>query len=213
MAGRPSTPRSPDPPAAGDGDRRVMRRRILDAALDVLHRHGAERLTVRSVADGAGCSTTGVYTYFGGKDGLVDAIFVEGFEGFDRAQDAPTQDGDLLASGVAYRAWAVANPTHYLVMFGGAVPGFRPSEEAVAVAMASYERLVGLVQRWTGRPRADAEPVAHHLHATLHGYVMLEIVGMSPAPPAEHETRFLDGLRRVLPERADGPGRAPRTRR
>ena len=44
-------------------------------------------LTVRNVAAAAGCSTTGVYTYFGGKDGLVDAIFVDGFEKFDAALD------------------------------------------------------------------------------------------------------------------------------
>ena len=33
---------------------------------------------MRAVAKGAGCSTTGVYTWFGGKQGLVEAIFVDG---------------------------------------------------------------------------------------------------------------------------------------
>src|SRR4051812_15889204 len=58
---------------------------ILAAALRILQHEGAGALTVRSVASGAGCSTTGVYTWFGGKNGLVEAIFVDGFQRFGAA--------------------------------------------------------------------------------------------------------------------------------
>ena len=62
---------------------------LVRAALTVLQRDGAAALTVRNITAEAGCSTTGIYTYFGGKQGLVEAIFVEGFESFDRTRPAP----------------------------------------------------------------------------------------------------------------------------
>jgi AcrR family transcriptional regulator len=61
------------------------RARILDAALRLLADEGHAALTVRRVATEAGCSTIGVYTWFGGKDGLIDALWTEGFASFAAA--------------------------------------------------------------------------------------------------------------------------------
>src|SRR3954453_21336417 len=90
------------------------RQAIFDAAIAILRRHGAGALTVRSVATAAGCSTTGVYTWFGGKHGLVEAIFVDGFERFGAALDGAAGATEMA---MVYRTWALANPTHYMVMF------------------------------------------------------------------------------------------------
>ena len=54
------------------------RAQILAAALAILGEEDQHALTVRRVAARAGCSTIGVYTWFGSKDGLVDAILAEG---------------------------------------------------------------------------------------------------------------------------------------
>src|SRR5262245_24191315 len=108
---------------------------ILDAAIGILQREGAGALTVRSVAAAAGCSTTGVYTWFGGKNGLIEAIFIDGFSRFGAALEVARSRGrgtTLPAQANAYRDWALANPTHYMVMFGGAVPNFQPSADASA---------------------------------------------------------------------------------
>ncbi len=106
----------------------------------MLQRDGAAALTVRNITAEAGCSTTGVYTYFGGKHGLVEAIFVEGFESFDRASAPLLEADDLLAAGPRYRRWALANPTQYMVMFGRAVPDFVPSEAGPASGARSRSR-------------------------------------------------------------------------
>src|SRR3954453_6525261 len=95
------------------------RQAIFDAAIAILRRHGAGALTVRSVATAAGCSTTGVYTWFGGKNGLVEAIFIDGFRRFGATllavRAAAPPERALLALAEAYREWAIANPTHYMV--------------------------------------------------------------------------------------------------
>lgn len=168
-----------------------QRAAILDAALRVLRDEGPAALTVRRIAAGAGCSTTGVYTWFGGKDGLVDALFVAGFEAFDAALDAA--GGGLAAQGRAYRRWALSAPTSYLLMFGEAVPGHVQSDEAKARAEASFDRLVERVGDEVGG--SDAREQAFHLWAVIHGYVMLELQSMAPPDLDDAETRFERGLR------------------
>lgn len=175
-----------------------QRRAILDAALVVLARDGEAAFTVRRIAEEAGCSTSGVYTWFGGKAGLVDAIFIEGFESFDAALGPAYASGDAAASGRAYRRWALDNPTHFLVMFGRAVPGVSPGDAALARGYQSFLRLVDHVHAI--RPDltdAEAFDWAYHVHATVHGYVLTELTGMSTAPDRAEELYEL-GLRRLL---------------
>jgi AcrR family transcriptional regulator len=151
---------------------------LVRAALTVLQRDGAAALTVRNITAEAGCSTTGVYTYFGGKPGLVEAIFVEGFDSFDRAVKPQLLAGQLPDAARAYRKWALANPTQYMVMFGRAVPDFVPSADAQARALQSFGDLVDAIARVA--PGDDFAERAYHVFATVHGYVMLELAGMGP---------------------------------
>jgi len=181
-----------------------QRRAILDAALGVLDREGEGGFTVRRIAAAAGCSTTGVYTWFGGKAGLVDAIFVEGFESFDAALADAYGAADPLGVARAYRRWALANRTHFLVMFGRAVPDVRPSDAALTRGYESFQRLVAHVREV--RPalgEAGAHDGAYHLNAVVHGYVMTELTGMSPAPERVEEL-FETGLARTVAALLEG---------
>lgn len=164
-----------------------MRTALVHAALTILQRDGAGGLTVRNITSEAGCSTTGVYTYFGGKHGLVEAIFVDGFESFDAAVRPALDAGDLRGAGRVYRRWALDHPTQYMVMFGRAVPDYEPSEAAMARALRSFLDLAAGVER--AIPGPDADRRAYHLFATVHGYVMLEMAGMAAA--TEHESAEL----------------------
>ena len=58
---------------------------------------------MRRIAAAAGCSTMGLYSRFGGKDGVVDELYAEGFERLidgDAARTPPTDDplADLRAA-------------------------------------------------------------------------------------------------------------------
>ena len=191
MAGPKSTP-----------DQRTA---ILRAAIAILQREGAGALTVRNVAAEAGCSTTGVYTYFGGKDGLVDAIFVDGFEHFDAALAAAADGADpldeLFATGEAYRAWALANPTQYQVMFTRAVPDFVATDAAQTRASQSFGAHVERIARAIDSgdlAEHDAVEVAMHVWATVHGYVMLELMQMQPPMAPAPSPAYTAGLERVI---------------
>lgn len=168
---------------------------LLDAAIEVLRRDGAAALTVRAITDEAGCSTTGIYTHFGGKNGLVEALFVDGFESFDRSLTPAYERDDLDEAGRCYRRWAIDNPTRYLVMFGRAVPDFQPGPEALDRAGRSFGLLVSALGR-----RGVVEPTAaaYHLYACLHGYVMLELMGLTPPGIDSPDELFERGLRQNL---------------
>ncbi len=174
---------------------------ILAAAIEIISHEGAGALTVRSVAKAAGCSTTGVYTWFGGKNGLVDAIFIDGFKRFGQAltsaRKRPTPLAHLRALSLSYRSWALANPTHYMVMFGGAVPDHVPSEAAMVAARATFDQLVDAVTVAAQHVTFASTPeqVAHHLWAGIHGYVSLQLAGMDRADSeAERVRRYDFGL-------------------
>ncbi len=174
-----------------------MRTVLLDAALTVLRRDGAESFTVRSVTEEAGCSTTGVYTYFGGKQGLVEAIFVEGFESFDQALSPAYESGDLRSAGRSYRRWALTHPTQYLVMFGRAVPDFVPSLPALERGIESFALLIEAVRKVVPAD-TDVEAQAYHVFATVHGYVMLELVNSEHIDSSERARLYESGLDHVM---------------
>src|SRR6202167_2464924 len=91
-------------PAAGVG------RELLTAADAVLVREGPGGLTVRAVAAEAGIAPMGVYSRLGGKEGLVHALLIIGF---DRLRAAIESDGERVtldrfrACGLRYRAFAL----------------------------------------------------------------------------------------------------------
>jgi AcrR family transcriptional regulator len=167
----------------------ALRRVLLDAASGLLLEEGPGALTMRRVAGAVGCSTTVLYTMFGGKEGLADALYREGFERLRRRLEAVAGDQGPLerlgALGGAYRASALAERGYYGVMFQQAIPGFEPTQESLAVAGASLDVLTqavrAAIEAGVLRP-SDPRAVAEVLWAAVHGVVSLELAGHFPDP-------------------------------
>ena len=70
---------------------------LLDAASELLASEGAGGLTVRRIAADAGCSTMGVYSRFGNKDGVVDHLYMEGFRRLIDPQGGSERQSGLAA--------------------------------------------------------------------------------------------------------------------
>ena len=56
------------------------RQKILEAASALFLKGGTNALSVRAIAEGAGMSTIGIYSHFKGKQGILDALYIEGVE-------------------------------------------------------------------------------------------------------------------------------------
>jgi AcrR family transcriptional regulator len=179
-----------------------LRRAILDAAGRLLAEYGPQALTVRRVAAEVGCSTTVLYTMFGGKVGLADALYREGFERLTRrleeaekAHDAPEDPvARAAALAIAYRESALADRNYYDVMFGRAIPGFEPSQESLAVGDASLGMLADAVREAMDAGvliEGDPKAVAEVLWAAAHGVVSLELAGHFTPEVAQDRYRTL----------------------
>ncbi|GAA3616877.1 TetR/AcrR family transcriptional regulator [Nonomuraea rosea] len=122
-----------------------LRSRLLDVAVNLLASDGAESLTMRRIAAEAGCTTTVIYTMFGNREGLAEALYLEGFERFRRFLEAVSPRRNplehLTALGPAYRQACLSEPGYYSLMFERAIPGFEPSERARTLARAALNIL------------------------------------------------------------------------
>lgn len=160
----------------------------------VLERDGLQSLSVRSLAAEVGTSTMAVYTHFGGMTGVIDALANEAFARFTRVlTDADQTDDpvcDFFVMGAAYRAFALADPQRYQLIFGitspASVVGQRTDVTSAgsttdrAEWAESFEALRHAVRRMiaSGRIRDDGElSVAGRLWSLVHGAVMLELAG------------------------------------
>jgi AcrR family transcriptional regulator len=162
-----------------------LRVALLDAAGELLHHEGPGALTTRRLADAAGTTTQSIYTLFGGKEGVVRAMFREGYARLvarvERVRDTDDPLYDLLQQGRAYRAAALASPHYYDVMFGRPVPEFAPDADDLAVADTARAMLERGVQRCIDAgflvDDVTAEHIARWLWAAVHGAVSLELAG------------------------------------
>lgn len=178
--------------------RQAVRRLVLDAASRLLEAEGPDALTMRRIAAEVGCSTSVLYTMFGGKSGVAEGLWLEGFERLRQALERAEGDDPLdrlAAMGRAYRANALANRAYYAVMFQRPIPGFQPSAQAYAESLRPLQLLVDAVtdcmQAGVFRA-ADPAHVAGVLWAAAHGAVSLELAGYEGAVDAE--ARFQDLL-------------------
>jgi AcrR family transcriptional regulator len=173
-----------------------VERALVDAAETVLVRDGPGGVTVRAVAAEAGVAPMGVYNHLGGKDGLVSAILVRGFDGLTAAISAGDEEDAvqrLRACGMRYREFALRNPQHYAVMFEQAIP-VDPTEEAGEHAAAAFAALVDKVEYGMARGAlrdGDAFDTAQQIWSTVHGAVALELKGMVLTPDPETTYRAL----------------------
>jgi AcrR family transcriptional regulator len=179
-----------------DLDTDKTRDAIVRAAREILVAQGPDGLTVRKIASAAGHSTMAVYSRFGGKDGLVDVLFGEGFGLLIAAlESAGTTDdplADLDRQGAAYRRFALDHPQHYSLMFERPVPGYRPGHDALTVANAALEVLARGLERAMVQGtviRAEPATTAISMWATCHGLVSLEMAGAAP-PGIDWETTY-----------------------
>jgi AcrR family transcriptional regulator len=142
---------------------------------------------VRRVAEESGTTTQAIYTLFGGKAGLIEGLYLEGWERLYGALEAVEESSDLLdyiaRLGDAYRACAYANPHFYELMFGKPIAGFEPPERTRREARSGFRLLRETVQRAinAGCLAGDADEICHLLWVVAHGFVDLRLNGLVQA--------------------------------
>lgn len=154
--------------------------KILTAASELFASAGAGALSVRAISKRAGLSTIGIYNHFNGKQGILDALYIEGFEMVMtaiRVEDKSLAPRDAVLQGLSnYIDLATEHRGHYELIFGRGDPSYTPSSSAIAVGEEAFNRLTYFVSRalpasLTGREKREA---TLQLWALSHGYVSLQ---------------------------------------
>jgi AcrR family transcriptional regulator len=156
------------------------RDRILAAASTIFLRGGLAGLSVRAIAKRAGLSTIGIYSHFDGKQGILDALYIEGFERVAAAMDVTEIEGGpvakIIAAARAYLTVADQYKAHYRLIFGEADDKYQPSVAAVQVSERAFGMLVDGVASLLPEEasKTERQQLALEVWAIVHGYVGLK---------------------------------------
>ena len=187
-----------------------LRPRLLAAALDVLHEHGLDGVTMRAVADRAGVTAPALYWHFADKEALVREVGREVArlfkDGMLEATAVPGSEARLRRTLEVFRTFAVAHPTYFHMLFvlpPTAPRGAREMRDGAAPPTV-FQLLIDRVaecMREGSLAKGNTESVAMTLAALAQGLVVLHRRGRFASDAAFAEffelsiARLITGLR------------------
>jgi len=127
--------------------RERTRAEILDAAWELCRRGGLASLNLRELAAAVGMQAPSLYTHFGSKMEIYDAMFAQGYEAALKAMPPYTGNGARKAvrqgfrDGIRRFVWfCLADAVRYQLLFQRTIPGFVPSDASMALANENLSR-------------------------------------------------------------------------
>jgi AcrR family transcriptional regulator len=152
-------------PTRRDRVRAATVEEIKTTARRLLVADGPEAVSLRAIGRAMGMTAPALYRYFGSREDLVKHvvgdIFTEIADDIHAAivQAGQASGGDmtakLSAACGAFRAWALAHPPEFGLLFGTPLPGLPPHHDEVVDECAdrfSNEFLVLFYELWTRHP-------------------------------------------------------------
>jgi AcrR family transcriptional regulator len=125
---------------------------LIGAAEQLIQEHGPEALSVRAVADAIGVSTRAVYSTFGSKAGLLDALSERAFDLLEvelsRLPVTNDPSADLVEAALrVFRPMAIGHPPLFRLAFLRVVPDLELSAETRATAARAFDSLCDRFRR------------------------------------------------------------------
>jgi AcrR family transcriptional regulator len=194
--------------------RAQVRHEVKQAALAQLAEAGPAAVSISAIGKQLGVSGPALYRYFASRDELLTELVIDAYDDLaatlaDAAGQAAGRDPGVRLEAIAraYRAWALAQPHRYRLLYGPPLPGYDAhAERIVEAAWASMKALLAIIgEQSLGEAGDDTEggglpqPLAAQLAAwalphspgadpatalravltwsRLHGIVSLEIAG------------------------------------
>jgi AcrR family transcriptional regulator len=162
----------------------ALRQRLLERAGQLLSTEGPAAVSLRKIATDVNTSTTAVYSLFGGKPALLEALYDEAFNRFGaHLRAVPVTDDpaeDLVQIGLAYRRSALADPQFYSVLYSKVV---EPTKAMSRAAGRTFAPVIDAVRRAVEQKvflDTDPEQIAMSMWGIAHGLVSLELNGNLP---------------------------------
>lgn len=154
------------------------RDQILSAASKLFLEGGIHALSVRAIAKGAGMSTIGIYSHFNGKQGILDALYIDGFskvtELMKTVKEA-TPKASVLEMCRQILVFSEDFAAHYKLIFGANMTEYSPSEEAFEAATQGFITLTKVTSSLLHKDAnlREKQELAMEIWAITHGYIGL----------------------------------------
>ncbi|MGW7065021.1 TetR/AcrR family transcriptional regulator [Streptomyces sp. NPDC054904] len=194
-----------------------VRAEIKERAWEQIASAGTTALSLNKIAKIMGLSGAGLYRYFTSRDALLTELVRDAHQSLADTFRAVTDEGegDLHGLARALRAWALADPQRYFLVYGPPMPGYRgPADLAATMSeiMSHVLRACDVASPMGSRPGYSLrlkpgeglDPAAGLRRAVafwtrLHGVLSLELgghfagMGVDPALLYEAELDLLAG--------------------
>jgi AcrR family transcriptional regulator len=132
--------------------RAELTRAIIDTARRQLALQGPAALSLRAVARELGMVSSAVYRYVPSRDDLLTLLIIDAYDDLGAAVErvearVPRPDlvGRFLAIGAGVRAWALAHPHEYALIYGSPVPGYAAPRDTIGPATRVTSLLVAIL--------------------------------------------------------------------
>ncbi|MFD0313347.1 TetR/AcrR family transcriptional regulator [Streptomyces flavalbus] len=126
---------------------------IKDAAREQLAADGAAKLSLRAVARELGMASSALYRYFPSRDDLLTELIIDAYNSLGEAAEiahAEVADAGPVRRWTrvceAVRAWALAHPHEYALIYGSPVPGYSAPQTTVPAAARVGLLLIGVLR-------------------------------------------------------------------
>ena len=178
-----------------------LQRALIEASLDLIHRHGVDGFSLAQAARAVGVIVAAPYRHFENKRALLNAVARYGFQELGGRLDATARrHADdpaeaLLHLGSEYVAFAVDRPALFTVMFSNR--GRDPQSDA---GLASLAVLGNTLEQLAvdGRLAVPIDIAIRSTWSLVHGLATLHIGGMRTIIEADASRLRRDILRPLL---------------
>ncbi|MER6996117.1 TetR/AcrR family transcriptional regulator [Streptomyces sp. NPDC000410] len=146
---------------------------IKDEARRQLAAEGAAKLSLRAVARELGMVSSALYRYFPSRDELLTALIVDAYDAVGAAAERALAEAGTPARTApvarwtavctAVRAWALAHPHEYALIYGSPVPGYVAPKATVEPASRVGLALITVARDAHRGPGVALPPLAAEL--------------------------------------------------
>jgi AcrR family transcriptional regulator len=157
---RPATPRDRARAATMQEAKTIALRQLADG--------GVEAISLKAIALELGLTGPAIYRYFASRNELLTELIIDAYDDLAAslvaavtATTSRSEQAQLHALGDAYRAWALAQPHRYRLLFSAPVPGYDANApRLIDAADRSMKTLLDLYPRAGSQPAGEKLPTA-----------------------------------------------------
>jgi AcrR family transcriptional regulator len=175
-------------------DRQARREQIISAARRIAELEGWPSVTVRRLSDEISYSQPVLYAHFGSREGILDAVAVEGFRelgaALEKARKRAKRGNTVESVAAAYLDFAVSSPALYEAMFSLSLSV--PFDDAATPPELRFA-FSQLLELFPGQS-SKSEVLGELFWASLHGIAELTRTRRFPPSRQKQRVRTLVGL-------------------